>query len=170
VVSWILGAHVKAQACTGRKAAPTAFVVVVAGDPRHVPVPSGNQRRGCRASKILSYFCTILLFNATSGQHGGSVPARCTLAGTRTFLEVGDQAADLPQEVLRALGGRVHLLRRRVIAPSETRIRTLVHAVSAEALDEVLGRWLLTAIDGKWLRGVADGQVKLFAAMLQRRR
>ena len=81
----------------------------------------------------------------------------------------------------RALGGRVHPLRRRVIAPSETRIRTLVHAVSAEVLDEFLGGWLrdladagrldglLTAIaiDGKWLRRVADGQVKLFAAMLQ---
>jgi predicted transposase YbfD/YdcC len=110
-----------------------------------------------------------------------AVAAACTLAGARTFREVGDQAADLPQDVLRALGGRVHPLRRRVIAPSETRIRTLVHAVSAEALDEVLGGWLrdladagrldglltVIAIDGKWLRGVADGQVKLFAAMLQ---
>jgi predicted transposase YbfD/YdcC len=110
-----------------------------------------------------------------------AVAAACTLAGARTFREVGDQAADLPQEVLRALGGRVHPLRRKVIAPSETRIRTLVHAVSAEVLDDITGGWLrdladagrldglLTAIaiDGKWLRGVADGQVKLFAAMLQ---
>jgi hypothetical protein len=110
-----------------------------------------------------------------------AVAAACTLAGARTFREVGDQAADLPQEVLLALGGRVHPLWRRVTAPSETRIRTLVHAVSAEVLDEVLGTWLrdladagrldglLTAIaiDGKWLRGVLDGQVKLFAAMLQ---
>jgi len=109
-----------------------------------------------------------------------AVAAACTLAGARTFREVGDQAADLPQEVLRALGGRVHPLRRRIVAPSETRIRTLVHAVDAEVLDEVIGGWLrdladagrpdglLTAIaiDGKWLRGVADGQVKLFAAML----
>jgi hypothetical protein len=95
-----------------------------------------------------------------------------TPAGARTFLEVGDQAADLPQEVLRALGGRVHPLRRRVIAPSEPRIRTLVHAVSAEALDEVLGGWLrdladagrpdgllsAIAIDGKWLRGSRTGR------------
>ena len=110
-----------------------------------------------------------------------AVAAACTLAGARTFREVGDQAADLPQDVLRALGGQVHPLRRRVTAPSETRIRTLVHAVSAEVLDEVLGSWLrdlaaagrldglltAVAIDGKWLRGVADGQVKLLAAMLQ---
>jgi len=53
-------------------------------------------------------------------------------------------------------------------------------AMDAEKLDEVIGGWLrglaragrleplLTAIaiDGKWLRGVGDGQVKLFAAML----
>jgi hypothetical protein len=70
------------------------------------------------------------------------VAAACTLAGARTFREVGDQAADLPQEVLRALGGRVHPLRRRITAPSETRIRTLVHAVNAEVLDEILGSWL----------------------------
>jgi hypothetical protein len=108
-----------------------------------------------------------------------AIAAACTLAGARTFREVGDQAADLPQEVLRALGGRVHPLRRRIVAPSETRIRTLVHAVDAEVLDQVTGGWLrdladagrldgllaAIAIDGKWLRGVADGQVKLFAAM-----
>jgi predicted transposase YbfD/YdcC len=110
-----------------------------------------------------------------------AVAAACTLAGARTFREVGDQAADLPQEVLRALGGRMHPLRRRIAVPSETRIRTLVHAVNAQVLDEILGGWLrdladagrpdgllrAVAIDGKWLRGVADGQVKLFAAMLQ---
>jgi len=109
-----------------------------------------------------------------------AVAAVCTLAGARTFREIGDQAADLPQDVPRDLGGRPHPLPRRVIAPSETRIRTLLHLIDAEILDEILGGWLraladagrleplLTAIaiDGKWLRGVLDGQVKLFAAML----
>ena len=98
----------------------------------------------------------------------------------RNFREVGDHAADLPQDVLGRLGGRPHPLLRRIIAPSETRIRTLVHAIGADILDELIGGWLraladagrldglLTAIaiDGKWLRGVADGRVKLFAAML----
>ncbi|HEX8008761.1 MAG TPA: transposase family protein [Trebonia sp.] len=110
-----------------------------------------------------------------------AVAAACTLAGAENFREVGDHAADLPQEVLRRLGGRPHPLLRRIIAPSQTRIRTLVHAIGAQALDEIIGGWLrgladagrldglLTAIaiDGKWLRGVLDGQVKLFAAMLQ---
>ena len=109
-----------------------------------------------------------------------AVAAACTLAGAKTFREIGDHAADLPQGVLRDLGGRLHPLRRKVIAPSETRIRTLLHLISTEILDEIIGGWLrdladagkldglLTAIaiDGKWLRGVLDGQVKLFAAML----
>jgi predicted transposase YbfD/YdcC len=127
-------------------------------------VPDPRRPRGRR------YLLTFVL----------AVAAACTLAGARTFREVGDHAADLPQDVLRDLGGRPHPLRRRVIAPSETRIRTLLHLIDAEALDQVLGGWLrdladagrldglLTAIavDGKWLRGVLDGQVKLFSAML----
>jgi len=109
-----------------------------------------------------------------------AVAAACTLAGAKTFREIGDQAADLPQNVLRDLGGRRHPLRREVIAPSETRIRTLLHLIDTQILDDILGGWLrdladagkldglLTAIaiDGKWLRGVLDGQVKLFSAML----
>jgi predicted transposase YbfD/YdcC len=109
-----------------------------------------------------------------------AVAAACTLAGAKTFREIGDQAADLPQNVLRDLGGRRHPLRRKIIAPSETRIRTLLHLIDTEILDGILGGWLrdladagkldglLTAIaiDGKWLRGVLDGQVKLFSAML----
>jgi predicted transposase YbfD/YdcC len=109
-----------------------------------------------------------------------AVAAACTLAGAKTFRELGDHAADLPQDVLRDLGGKRHPLRCKVIAPSETRIRTLLHRIDTEILDEIIGGWLrdladagkldgpLTAIaiDGKWLRGVLDGQVKLFSAML----
>jgi hypothetical protein len=127
-------------------------------------VPDPRRPRGRR------YLLTFVL----------AVAAACTLAGARTFREVGDHAADLPQDVLRDLGGMPHPLLRRVIAPSETRIRTLLHLIDAEVLDQVLGGWLrdlagagrldglLTAIavDGKWLRGVLDGQVKLFSAML----
>ena len=49
-----------------------------------------------------------------------------------SFGEIGGQAADLPQEVLARLGGRPHPLRRRIIAPAETPIRTLVHAIGGE--------------------------------------
>lgn len=56
----------------------------------------------------------------------------------RSVGEIGDQAADLPQEVLARLGGRPHPLRRRIIAPGETPIRTLVHAIGGDALDGTL--------------------------------
>jgi predicted transposase YbfD/YdcC len=110
-----------------------------------------------------------------------AVAAVCALAGARGFREIGDHAADLPQELLARLGGRPHPLLRKIVAPSETRIRTLLQDLDAERLDVLVGGWLreladcrrldnlLTAIaiDGKWLRGIGDGQqVKLFAAML----
>lgn len=111
-----------------------------------------------------------------------AVAVACVLAGAASFREIGDQAADLPQELLARLGGRRHPLLRRIAVPSEKRIRTLIQQVDASGLDELIGAWLrglagagrmdglLTAIaiDGKWLRGIGDGQqVKLFAAMLQ---
>ena len=127
-------------------------------------VPDPRKRRGRR------YVLVFVL----------AVAVACVLAGAKSFREIGDQAADLPPEILARLGGKPHPLLRRTIAPSEKRVRTLIHAIGAEILDELIGGWLraladagrqgglLTAIaiDGKWLRGVADGQVKLFAAML----
>jgi predicted transposase YbfD/YdcC len=109
-----------------------------------------------------------------------AVAVACVPAGAKSFREIGDQARDLPQEVLARLGGKPHPLLRRITVPSEKRIRTMIHALDAQKLDELTGSWLrdlagtgrlehlLTAIaiDGKWLRGVGDGQVKLFAAML----
>jgi hypothetical protein len=108
-----------------------------------------------------------------------SLSPSCALAGAGNFREAGDHAADLPQEVLARLGGRPHPLLRKIAAPSETRIRTLIHAIGADLLDDLTGGWLrgladagrldgaLTAIaaGGNWL-GVLDGQVKLLAAML----
>ena len=112
-----------------------------------------------------------------------AVAVACVLAGAKTFREIGDQAADLPQDVLRGLGGAAAPAarqdhRRRARSGSGPCSRR----INADVLDEIIGSWLraladagkleglLTAIaiDGKWLRGVADGQVKLFAAMLQR--
>ena len=49
-----------------------------------------------------------------------AVAVACVLAEAKSFREIGDQAADLPQEVLGRLGGRPHPLLRRIIAPSET--------------------------------------------------
>ena len=46
---------------------------------------------------------------------------RVRAGGAGNFREAGDHAADLPQEVLARLGGKVHPLLRRIVAPSETR-------------------------------------------------
>jgi hypothetical protein len=53
-----------------------------------------------------------------------AVTAACMLAGAKNFREIGDQAADLPQEVQRRLGGTRHPLRRTIIAPSQKRRRS----------------------------------------------
>jgi hypothetical protein len=128
-------------------------------------VPDPRRRRGRR------YTLVFLL----------AVAVACVLAGARNFREIGDQASDLPQEVLARLGGRPHPLLRTIIAPSEKRIRTVLQEIDAATLDALTGGWLrgladagrlqnllrAIAIDGKWLRGIGDGQqVKLFAAML----
>lgn len=128
-------------------------------------VPDPRRRRGRR------YTLVFLL----------AVAVACVLAGAKNFREIGDQASDLPQEVLARLGGRPHPLLREIIAPSEKRIRTVLQEIDAARLDELTGGWLreladagrlqnllrAIAIDGKWLRGIGDGQqVKLFAAML----
>jgi predicted transposase YbfD/YdcC len=112
-----------------------------------------------------------------------AVAVVCVLAGARSFREIGDQAADLPQDMLAALGGAPCPLRRRIAVPSEKRIRTLLQDLDGDALDVIVGGWLRSlaaagkparpqdgppehvAIDGKWPRGVGDGQVKLFSAL-----
>jgi hypothetical protein len=113
-----------------------------------------------------------------------AVAVACALAGARNFRAAGNHAADLPQDILARLGGRPHPLLRKITAPSKSWIRTMVHAIGADLLDEVIGSWLrgladagsldglpaAIAIDGKWLRGALDGQVKLFAAMLHERK
>jgi hypothetical protein len=70
-----------------------------------------------------------------------AVAAVCALAGAKSFRVAGDQAADLPQEVLARLGGRPHPLRRRITAPREKRIRTLLQALDA-------GRWTCSSAAG----------------------
>jgi predicted transposase YbfD/YdcC len=152
--------HARATAVTstdkqGRREVPGLLEVLAL-------VPDTRKRRGRR-------FALVFML---------AVAVACVLAGAKSFREIGDQAADLPQEVLGRLGGKPHPLLRRIIAPNEKRIRTLIHELDAESLDRLTGGWLRdladagrlgglpTAIDGKWLRGVGDGQVKLFAAML----
>jgi hypothetical protein len=47
-----------------------------------------------------------------------AVAVVCMLAGAKNFREIGDQAADLPQDLLAALGGRPHPLGQKIIVAS----------------------------------------------------
>ena len=64
-------------------------------------VPDPRRRRGRR------YTLVFLL----------AVAVACVLAGAKNFREIGDQASDLPQEVLARLGGRPHPLLQTITAP-----------------------------------------------------
>ena len=78
-----------------------------------------------------------------------AVAVVCVLAGAKSFREIGDQAADLPQEVLAALGGVRCPLRREIRVPSEKRIRTLLQDLDGDALDVIVGGWLRRLAAGK---------------------
>jgi predicted transposase YbfD/YdcC len=105
------------------------------------------------------------------------------LAGSQNFREIGDEAADLPQEVLARVGARWSLRWRRFLAPSAATIRRVIAGLDAEHLDEVIYRWLrhrsgwdtreqqqqwLIALDGKTCTGASrpGDEVKLFSAMV----
>jgi len=107
-------------------------------------------------------------------------PMRCVLAIAacavlslaRSFAEIAEWAAQLSPEQLRRFGSR------RDDVPSERTFRRVLGTLDAAALDRVIGSWAeqnceelerALAIDGKALRGSADGDgkpVHLFAALL----
>ncbi|MFN2616036.1 MAG: ISAs1 family transposase [Thermoleophilaceae bacterium] len=113
-----------------------------------------------------------------------AIAACATISGARSLAAIGEWAADVPQDVLRRLGAKYHPVRKRYIPPHDATIRRALAAVDADALDRVIGEWLLdqvrtghleerqlvVAVDGKSLRGARqdDGRpVHLFAAMVQ---
>ncbi|MGH3169748.1 MAG: hypothetical protein ACRDN0_28190, partial [Trebonia sp.] len=52
------------------------------------------------------------------------------------------------------LGGKPRPLLRRIVAPSEKRIRTLIQSLDAEKLDEIIGGWLRALADAGRLDGL----------------
>jgi predicted transposase YbfD/YdcC len=101
------------------------------------------------------------------------------LAGAKTYRQVGDRVADLPQPLLVLAGARSCAALGVVQAPSGSTIRRVLIAVDADAADRVVGSWLASlpavgretllglAIDGKTVRnaGTVEGEVQLFSAM-----
>jgi predicted transposase YbfD/YdcC len=104
-----------------------------------------------------------------------------TLAGASSFRQIRDQAADMPQSLLRKLGGPWCFFRRIVGYPSERTIRRVLENIDAAELDRAVGAWLRSALgpvadgvlalalDGKVLKGAwtdENGQFTLFSAMV----
>ena len=110
-----------------------------------------------------------------------AVAVAAVLAGARSLVAIGEWAADAPQPVLAALGVRCDPLRRVWRPPGEATVRRVLARVDPDALDQVIGRWLVdqqspparawwraVAVDGKTLRGSGhhpSPQVHLLAAM-----
>lgn len=107
----------------------------------------------------------------------------------KSLVVIGEWAADVPPEVLVALGVRPDPLTGRVRPPDEATVRRVLTRVDADALDQAIGGWLhgldprppapavepptprqpwrAVAVDGKTLRGSgpAGAQVHLLAVM-----
>ena len=103
------------------------------------------------------------------------------LAGSRSAAAVAEWAEDAPQEVLAGLGVWRDPLTGWHRAPDESTVRRSLAGVDADALDDTVGRWIITArpgtrsgrrvysVDGKTLRGSgpAGAQVHLLAVLDQ---
>ena len=133
----------------------------VVGDPR--------DRRGIRHT-----LCSMLL-----------IAAAAISAGCRSFVAIGEWAADAPQQVLAALRTRYDQRRDRYVPPDEATLRRVLQNVDADAVDAAICAWLQErharlprgqgerpapiAVDGKMLSrtGQADGTgpVHLLAAL-----
>jgi hypothetical protein len=64
------------------------------------------------------------------------------LAGAKNFREISDQVVDLPQSLLRKLGGTWCWFRRMFRVPGEDTVRRVLTNIDAAALDLAVGAWL----------------------------
>lgn len=64
------------------------------------------------------------------------------LAGARNFREAGDQAADLPDLLLRAAGARRDRRTGALLAPSGSTLRRVVENIDTDAADLLVCQWV----------------------------
>jgi predicted transposase YbfD/YdcC len=118
-------------------------------------VPDPRARRGIR------HQMTCLLATA----------ALAVLSGAKTFTEIGDHAADLPQDVLAGLGARYDRVTAMFVAASEPTLRRAIQATDADIANTLLSGWVRArlaegfdpdsgdspglALDGKKVHGAA---------------
>jgi predicted transposase YbfD/YdcC len=108
--------------------------------------------------------------------------AAAVVTGATSLAAVGEWAADVPEPVRAALGGRPDPLTGLCPVPDEATIRRILTRIDADALDRALGHWLNSrerpqpmsrgprgiAVDGKTLRGAARAsgrRIHLLAAL-----
>jgi predicted transposase YbfD/YdcC len=154
-----------------------------------VSIPAGEVRE-CDISGLLEMLETVPDPRKSRGKVYKlsfilAVSLVATLAGASSFRQIRDQVADMPQSLLRKLGGSWCFFRCMFGYPSERTIRRVLEAVDAAALDRVVGAWLRSvvrrmsdgvvdevlalALDGKVLKGAwtdHNGQFTLFSALL----
>ncbi len=89
------------------------------------------------------------------------------LAGSRSFIAIGEWAAELPQSLLKRFHCRFHEDKKVFIAPSEPTIRRTLQSVDPDELDRIAGQWFAKqcddrgiAVDGKTCRGSGHGDKK----------
>jgi predicted transposase YbfD/YdcC len=105
-----------------------------------------------------------------------ALAAAAVVAGARSYVAVGQWAANAPQAVLAALQVRRDLRTGELVVPNESTIRRVLQACDGDGLDAVLGAWLYPrlpaeqlVVDGKTIRGARAGDgraVHVLAAML----
>lgn len=130
-------------------------------------LPDPRRRRGVRHGLVAVLMIAVI----------------AVLAGAQNFREIGDEAADLPQDILRRVGARWCVRLWRWIAPSTATIRRVICDLDAHRLDQVIYQWLrtrsgwdtrtdrqawLVALDGKTCTGASrpGDEVKLFSALV----
>jgi predicted transposase YbfD/YdcC len=130
-------------------------------------VPDPRNRRGVRHGLVAVLTISVI----------------AVFAGAQNFHEIGDEAADLPPQILARVKARWCLRRLRWVAPSAATIRRVIGDVDADLLDEVIYQWLRTrtgwdtrdnqqdwllALDGKTCTGASrpGDEVKLFSALV----
>src|SRR5487761_894878 len=103
------------------------------------------------------------------------------LAGAKNYTEIGRQAADMPQPLLRKLGAKWNWFRFRYQWPGKSAIWNVLTKIDAAMMDRITGAWLAAqarrdgegewriALDGKVMRGAwtdENDKVTMFSAML----
>jgi len=106
-----------------------------------------------------------------------TIAVAAVLCGAKAYTALAEYAQSLSPDQLKRLGARYNRCTKRFEPPSEPTLRRVIQSANAEAVDQMLGQWLLSvtgpddpvAVDGKTLRGARrqGGQVHLLSAFLQ---